>query len=212
MVELLRRERPGDAIVGEEGTDVAGDGGTWVLDALDGSLNFATGLPGYCCAAARLDPGGVAVAAAVLEPVAGELYSAATGAGSRRSEPFGPSGGEPLRVAAPVALPDAVIATFAHPAKTGGPGVVGAFGRLVDRAGQLRMTGSGTLELAWVAAGRIDGWAQPDVYPWDWHPGALVVAEAGGAVAVVDVAGMTWQIATSHAALTDELARALSGG
>jgi myo-inositol-1(or 4)-monophosphatase len=212
MVAILRRERPGDAIVGEEGADVAGADGTWVLDALDGTLNFATGLPGFCCAAARLDRDGAPRAAAVLDPVAGALYTAAAGRGARCHEPFGPEGGEPLRTAGPQRLEDAVIATFAHPDKTGGSGVVDTFSRLVERAGQLRMTGSGTLELAWVASGRLPGWAQPDVYPWDWHPGALLVAEAGGALATVDAGGTPWQLAAADERLLAELAGAVSGG
>ena len=212
MVEILRRERPGDGIVGEEGAAHAGAGGTWVLDALDGTLNFASGLPGFCCAAARLDGDGAPRAAAVLDPVAGELYAAGAGEGARRHELFGTAGGEPLRVSGPDRLADAVIATFAHPDKTGGAGVLDAFGRLVDAAGQLRITGSGTLELAWVASGRLHGWAQPDVYPWDWHPGALLVAEAGGAIAAVEAGGTTWQLAAAGDALLSALADALAGG
>jgi myo-inositol-1(or 4)-monophosphatase len=211
MVELLRAERPDEAIVGEEGADVEGAGGTWVLDALDGTLNFAAGLPGFCCAAARLDGDGTPVVSAVLDPTATELFAAAAGAGARRTEPFGAAGGAPLEVARTTRLEDAVIATFAHPAKTGASGVVDAFGRLVERAGQLRITGSGTLELAWVAAGRLDGWAQPDVYAWDWHPGALLVAEAGGAVTTVDAGGTPWQLAAATADLLEELAAAVSG-
>ena len=56
--------------------------------------------------------------------------------------------------------------------------------RLLRRVGALRAVGCGTLELAWVAAGRLHGWVQADVEPWDWHPGALLVAEAGGAARV----------------------------
>jgi myo-inositol-1(or 4)-monophosphatase len=212
MVAILRRQRPDDAIVGEEGTAVGGTGGTWVLDALDGTLNFASGLPGFCCAAACLDPDGAPRAAAVLDPVAGELYAAGAGHGARRHEPFGPAGGQPLRTAGPERLQDAVIASFAHPDKTGGPGVIGTFSRLVERAGQLRMTGSGTLELAWVASGRLHGWAQPDVYPWDWHPGALLVAEAGGALATVEAGGTPWQLAAANHALLIEIRHAVSGG
>jgi myo-inositol-1(or 4)-monophosphatase len=211
MVAILREQRPDDAIVGEEGASFAGAAGTWVLDALDGTLNFAYGLPGFCCAAARLDAEGAPRAAAVLEPMAGELYAAGAGEGARRHEAFGPQGGTPMATAGPARLEDAVIASFAHPDKTGGTGVVPAFARLVARAGQLRMTGSGTLELAWVAAGRLHGWAQPDVYPWDWHPGALLVAESGGALATVDAGGTPWQLAAANEPLLAELAEAISG-
>jgi fructose-1,6-bisphosphatase/inositol monophosphatase family enzyme len=211
-VEILRRERPDDAIVGEEGAAVDGTAGTWVLDALDGTLNFASGLPAYCCAAARLDADGVPRAAAVFDPAAGELYTAGAGTGARREEPFGPVGGEPLWTNGPERLEDAVIASFAHPAKTNDPGVIATFSRLVERAGQLRFTGSGTLELVWVASGRLHGWAQPNVYPWDWHPGALLVAEAGGAVGEVDAGGTRWQLAAANERLLSGLSRVVSGG
>jgi fructose-1,6-bisphosphatase/inositol monophosphatase family enzyme len=212
MVQILRRERPADGVLGEEGASADGAAGTWVLDALDGTLNFASGLPGFCCAAARLGPDGAALAAAVLDPVGGELYAAAAGDGAHRHERLGAAGAQPLATQGPRRLADAVVATFAHPAKTGAPGVLDAFARLVDRAGQLRMTGSGTLELAWVAAGRLHGWAQPDVYPWDWHPGALLVTEAGGATATVSAGGTPWRLAAANRELLEELARAVSGG
>jgi myo-inositol-1(or 4)-monophosphatase len=202
MVEILARERPDDGIVGEEGAQAEGSAGTWVLDALDGTLNFASGLPGFCCAAARLDPSGAPVAAAVLDPIAHELYTAAAGEGTWRDS-------TPIATAAPERLADAVVATFAHPAKTNSRGVSAAFARLVESAGQLRITGSGTLELAWVAAGRLDAWAQPDVYPWDWHPGALLVSAAGGAVASVNAGGTPWQLAAGNPALLAELQMSL---
>jgi myo-inositol-1(or 4)-monophosphatase len=192
MVALVVRERPGDGVLGEEGAAVAGESRTWVLDALDGTWNFAAG----------------------LEPSGGTLYAAGTGRGARRSDPAGastPPATAALRTHGPAALADAVIATFAHPAKTDCAGVGDTFGRLVERAGQLRMVGSGTLELAWVADGRLHGWAQPDVYPWDWHPGALLVTEAGGAVATVDAGGTPWQLAAANPVLLAELAAAVSG-
>jgi myo-inositol-1(or 4)-monophosphatase len=75
---------------------------------------------------------------------------------------------------------------------------------LLDAAGLIRHAGPGSLELAWVAAGRLDAWIQPQVDPWDWVPGALLVTEAGGAARVVETAGARWHIA-GPAALVDEL-------
>jgi myo-inositol-1(or 4)-monophosphatase len=215
MVALLAEQRPDDGVLGEEGAEIPGRERTWVLDALDGTMNFASGLPGFCCAAALL-AGGERLASAVLDPLAGTLYAAAAGEGARCDQRAGAPGAAspgraPLRTAGPTALADAVVATFAHPDKTGAPGVVGTFARLIDRAGQLRITGTGTLELAWLAAGRLHAWAQPDVYPWDWHPGALLVLEAGGAVRTVDAGGTPWQLAAANARLLDALALAVAG-
>lgn len=197
MVALLERHRPDDGVVGEEGAHVAGGGRTWVLDALDGTLNFASGLPGFCCAAALVE-GERALASAVLDPVAGTLFAAAAGEGAR-------GGSSLLRAAGPERLGDAVIATF------GRREAAAPVARLVERAGWVRMVGCGTLELARVAAGQVHGWAQPDPYPWDWYPGALLVVEAGGVVGVVDAGGVQWRLAAAGRGLLGELGAAVVG-
>jgi myo-inositol-1(or 4)-monophosphatase len=205
MVAILRAERPDDGILGEEGAGAeSGAGGrSWVLDALDGTLNFATGLGPYCCAAA-LVADDRAIAVAVLDPVAGEEWTAAAGAGAFAN-------GLPIRAAGPERLTDAILATYAHPDRKARPGVLAGFGVLVERAGMLRIIGSGTLDLAWVAEGRLHGWVQPAVEPWDWHPGALLVAEAGGVAAKVVRAGTAWRVAAANPALLAELVAVLEG-
>jgi myo-inositol-1(or 4)-monophosphatase len=205
MVAILRAERPDDGIVGEEGAsaDSAAGGRTWVLDALDGTLNFATGLGLYCCAAALVRDGH-ALAVAVLEPVGGRLWTAAAGEGAFAD-------GEPIRAHGPERLADAILATYAHPDRKGRPGVLDGFRDLVEDAGMLRIIGSGTLDLAWVAEGRLHGWVQPGVEPWDWYPGALLVAEAGGVEAEVVREGTPWRVAAANPALLAELVAALEG-
>jgi myo-inositol-1(or 4)-monophosphatase len=205
MVRILRAERPADGILGEEGSSAEPDAGgrTWVLDALDGTLNFATGLGPYCCAAALVEDGR-ALAVAVLEPVGGRRWTAAAGEGAFAD-------GHPIRVRGPERLADAILATYAHPDRKGRPGVLGGFRDLVEHAGMLRIIGSGTLDLAWVAEGRLHGWVQPGVEPWDWYPGALLVAEAGGVEAEVVRAGTPWRVAAANPALLDELVAALAG-
>jgi myo-inositol-1(or 4)-monophosphatase len=74
------------------------------------------------------------------------------------------------------------------------PGVRETAHALLDAAGLVRHAGPGSLELAWVAAGRLDAWIQPEADPWDWAPGALLVTEAGGVARVVD-AGTRWHVA-----------------
>jgi myo-inositol-1(or 4)-monophosphatase len=144
-----------------------------VIDALDGTLNYLQGLHGWCAAVALEDEHGP-LAAAVCDPVRGELFSAGRGEGADRDgEPLGP-------LPAPPALDGAVIATFLHAPKRELPGVVATLQRLLHEAGSVRITGSGTLELAYVAAGRLHGWIQPAPFAWDWLPGALLVTEAGG--------------------------------
>jgi myo-inositol-1(or 4)-monophosphatase len=200
MVAILAAERPEDGILGEEGASAAaGAGGrTWVLDALDGTLNFATGLGPYCCAAALVQ-GDRARAVAVLDPVGGGLWTAAAGEGAFAN-------GVPIRAGGPESLSEAILATYAHPDRKGRAGVLGGFTALVAHAGMLRIIGSGTLDLAWVAEGRLHGWVQPGVEPWDWHPGALLVTEAGGVEAEVMRAGTPWRIAAANPALLEQIA------
>jgi myo-inositol-1(or 4)-monophosphatase len=195
MVELLLAQRPGDGVRGEEGAAVAGEGGgrSWLLDPVDGTLNYARGLPAWCSAACVVDAAG-ALACAVLDPVGDELWSAARGEGSAGA------------VSAP-ALGDAVVATFVDVRRRDAEVVAGT-GRVLREVGALRSVGCGTLELAWVAAGRLDAWVQADVEPWDWHPGALLVAEAGGTVRVVG----RWHVAARSAALADELVACVGAG
>jgi myo-inositol-1(or 4)-monophosphatase len=172
VAELIARERPQDAIVGEEGTARPGGERRWIVDALDGSFNFVSGVPHWCTAVALQDARGT-VAAAVHDAVRDELFSAARGGGCT-------AGGRPTVVRTDRALPEALVSTFLRTDKLAGRDAAPVLAALAQHAGMLRMAGSGSLDLAWVAAGRIDGWIQPNVDEWDWLPGALLVAEAGG--------------------------------
>jgi myo-inositol-1(or 4)-monophosphatase len=192
LVELLRAERPDDAVLGEEGAAVAGSERRWLLDSVDGTLNYARGLPAWCSAACLVDSGGP-LASAVFDPVAGELFSAARGQGATLN-------GAPLRAANAPALADAVVATFVDVRRRDAEIVAGT-DRLLREVGALRAVGCGTLELAWVATGRLHAWVQAAVEPWDWHPGALLVVEAGGAARVA----RRWHVAAADGALVEEL-------
>jgi myo-inositol-1(or 4)-monophosphatase len=196
-VELLTAERPGDGILGEEGASSEGER-RWIVDALDGTLNFVHGVPGWCSAVALLGEDGPLVSA-VWDPVRRELFSAARGTGSRLD-------GRAIAVRERHALADALVGTYVFAPRLRLPGVRAVLAELVTSVGAPRMIGSGTLELAWVAAGRLDGWLQPDPYPWDWWPGALLVREAGGVAGPVAAPeGMpAWHVAASRP-LADEL-------
>jgi myo-inositol-1(or 4)-monophosphatase len=179
-VAVLTAERPRDAVFGEEGTDRAGESGRrWIVDAVDGTLNFSLGLPGWCSAVVVTDAEGP-LASAIFDPQREELFSAARGEGARCN-------GQQLRVRGSVPLGQAAVAAQWGFGKLSLPGVPEVVERIVPRVGALRIVGSGSVELAWVAAGRLHGWMQPDAAEWDWLPGALLVREAGGAA--IDVAG-----------------------
>jgi myo-inositol-1(or 4)-monophosphatase len=187
IVALLRAERPGDAIVGEEGASVGSSSRRWLVDGLDGTLNFLRSLPQWCVAVV-LEEHGEPLATAVLDPSRGELFSAARGEGAHRD-------GAALRVSDGPPLREAVLSSFLREDKLRGTPPAASFGRLAEAAAILRMGGAGSLELAWVAAGHIDAWAQPNVDPWDWLPGRLLVEEAGGRAAVLEGDPLAWFVA-----------------
>jgi fructose-1,6-bisphosphatase/inositol monophosphatase family enzyme len=203
IVSLLRSQRPDDGLLGEEGADVSSPGRRWVIDGLDGTANFVLGLPHWCSAVALEDADGPAVAA-IYDPLRDELFSAGRGLGSRLND-------RELRIATPgAALETAVVATFFRRDLYEHDGVPQGLDRAARACASLRIMGSGGIELGWVAAGRLDGWAQARPQPWDWLAGSLLVREAGGACREdVGIAG--WAIA-GPAALVAALAGVLEGG
>lgn len=175
---IIRAARPDDAIVGEEGTDEGAGARRWYVDGIDGTVGFAAGMPGAWCSAVVLTDEEGALASAVHNP-AGELYAAARGEGATLN-------GNLLALAAePKPLDQAHVAIFLRQDRLVLPGVRDTAHRVIDDTGIFRHAGPGSLELAWVAAGRLDAWVQPDTDPWDWLPGALLVAEAGGVARTV---------------------------
>lgn len=200
---VLRAERPGDGVLGEEGGATGGAGGRrWVVDALDGTANFLHGIPHWCAAVALQGPDGTVLASAVQDEVRAERFSAARGEAAGRP-------GIARRSAPAPRLDRALVATFLRPDKVGPDRAGPLSAALWTATGGLRSTGSGSLELAWVSAGRLDAWVQPDPDPWDWLPGSLLVEAAGGATAVVG-AGPAWHVA-GPTALVDALAALLTG-
>jgi myo-inositol-1(or 4)-monophosphatase len=172
---LLRDATPDAGLLGEEG---GGTGGAarvqWVIDPLDGTINFLYGIPLFAVSiAAALD--GEIVAGAVIDVLREELFSAHLGGGARCD-------GEPIEVSACMSLPDALVATgFSYQAELRGrQGEVAH--RVLPRARDLRCFGSAALELCWVACARVDGYFQRDTEIWDRAAGALIAAEAGARI------------------------------
>jgi myo-inositol-1(or 4)-monophosphatase len=201
IVTLLRAERPEDAVTGEEGASIAGSDRRWLVDGVDGTFNFLRGIPQWCVAVV-LEQGGEPLASAVFDPVRDDMFSAARGEGAHHD-------GQPLHVRDGAPLSEAVVSSFLRDDKLRGTHPASSFGRLADAAGLLRMGGAGSLELAWLAAGRTDAWAQPNVDPWDWEPGCLLVEEAGGRTAVIDGDPLRWHLAAAPGTF-DELRAVLT--
>ena len=176
ITRRLTAARPDDGILGEEeAANRDGDSGIrWVIDPLDGTVNFLYGFPQWCVSIAAEDADGPLVGV-VHDPSRLETFQAQRGAGARL-------GDEPLRVNEPDSLRHTLIATgFAYdPELRAAQGRVAA--ELVADARDIRRAGSAALDLAWLAAGRVDGYYEYGLSPWDWAAGQLLVQEAGGTV------------------------------
>jgi myo-inositol-1(or 4)-monophosphatase len=169
---LLQEATPAAGVLGEEGeTTEPGARLQWVIDPLDGTVNFLYGVPLFAVSiAAALD--GEVVAGAVIDVLRDELFSAHLGGGARCD-------GEPIAVSGCTLLPGALVATgFSYHADLRAlQGEVAH--RVLARARDLRCFGSAALELCWVACARVDAYFQRETEIWDRAAGALIAAEAG---------------------------------
>jgi len=178
MFRAMIAERfPDHAILAEEmgGADTAPPGPCWVFDPIDGTSNFAHGLPIFCASLA-LEIDGVPEIAAIYDPTRKELFTAERGGGAFLN-------GKPLHVSAADRLVDAMLVTgFPYDVHTRVEEIVGLFGAFVGQARAVRRLGSAAIDLCYVAAGRLDGFWESDLKAWDIAAGALIVAEAGGRI------------------------------
>jgi myo-inositol-1(or 4)-monophosphatase len=183
---LIAERFPDHQILAEElGGAVAPPAGPcWIFDPIDGTSNFAHGLPIFCASLA-LEIDGVAEVAAVFDPTRKELFTAERGGGAFLN-------GRPLRVSAADQLIDAMLLTgFPYDVHSRVDEIVGLFAAFIATARAVRRLGSAALDLCYVAAGRVDGFWETDLKAWDVAGGALVVAEAGGRITNTDGAPFT---------------------
>ncbi len=159
----------------------------WVFDPVDGTTNFAHGLPIFCSSLA-LEIEGRPVAAAVYDPTRRELFTAERGHGAWLN-------GRPLRVSAATALIDSLLVTgFPYSVQQEPGELVGLFAEFLRISRAVRRLGSAALDLCYVAAGRFDAFWEQKLNPWDTSAGALIVEEAGGRV--TDSSGGTFSSRT----------------
>jgi myo-inositol-1(or 4)-monophosphatase len=178
---LVAERFPDHQVLAEElgGAEDVPAGACWVFDPIDGTTNFAHGLPIFCASLA-LEIDGVAEVAAVYDPNRRELFTAERGNGAFLN-------GRPLRVSAAARLVDALLVTgFPYDVHARVEEIVGLFGAFVGKARAVRRLGSAAIDLCYVAAGRMDGFWETDLQPWDIAGGSLIVAEAGGRVTNTD--------------------------
>ncbi|ADG78493.1 Inositol-1-monophosphatase OS=Tsukamurella paurometabola (strain ATCC 8368 / DSM / CCUG 35730/ CIP 100753 / JCM 10117 / KCTC 9821 / NBRC 16120 / NCIMB 702349 / NCTC 13040) OX=521096 GN=Tpau_1880 PE=3 SV=1 [Tsukamurella paurometabola] len=181
--ERLAQVRPDDTVLGEELGGRSGEPGTvrWIVDPIDGTVNFLYGVPAYAVSlGAQID--GVSVAGAVADVVQGSVYAAALGAGARE---ILADGTERTLRANPIVDPAlALVATgfgYARERRERQGRVLAA---VLPQVRDVRRIGSAALDLCMVAAGRADAHFEHGLSPWDWAAGSLIAAEAGATVIV----------------------------
>ncbi len=214
--ELLRTRRPGDGFLGEEeGGEIEGESGLrWIVDPLDGTVNFLFGIPQWCVSVAVAGPGGT-IAGAVYDPSRDELFTATREGPARLSGPAGVSelggrqggpggGGEALSsamVATGLAYDAGVRARQARTLAT-----------LAPRVRDIRRFGSAALDLCWTAAGRFDAYYERSVKQWDVAAGALVCARAGLELRELGATtDLPWGVLAARAGIADELLGLVQG-
>jgi len=186
IIETLSRAFPDHRILAEEGGEGSPQASPyqWIVDPLDGTTNFAHGFPAFCVSIG-LEVEGRVVLGVVYDPLRRELFEAEAGKGAFLN-------GERLRVSRAATLEQSLLVTgFAYD-QDGRRGNLEHFSRLVLRSQGIRRTGSAAMDLCYVASGRIDGFWEMKLCPWDVAAGSLIVVEAGGVI--TDFAGRAFSI------------------
>jgi myo-inositol-1(or 4)-monophosphatase len=180
ILRLLAERYPDHGVLAEEGGGPEEGTYTWLVDPLDGTSNYASGVPFACCSVAVRNGSGV-LAGAIFDPFRGELFTAARGGGAWVND-------EHLGVSSTPSLSSALVCTGVQ---SDDPGALEMFGRrvvaLCTECRGVRCLGSPALCLAYVAAGRIEAFLERDAtYAWDVGAGSLMIAEAGGRIEDLD--------------------------
>jgi myo-inositol-1(or 4)-monophosphatase len=184
VLEVLRAHFPAHDIVTEESVlERSGSRFLWFVDPLDGTTNFAHGYPFFCCSVG-LAQDGVPVAGAVYDPLKDELFTAERGAGAHLN-------GRRLSVTHRASLLESLLLTgFPYDLRNDLPGKLALFNRFMGEARAVRRDGAAALDLAYVAAGRADGFWEERLQSWDMMAGRLFVEEAGGRATRFDGSGL----------------------
>lgn len=204
VVEVITAKRPDDAILAEEGTRSAGTSGLrWVIDPLDGTVNYLYQRPGWAVSIAVEDSSGT-LAGVVVDPLAGEAFHAARGGGAYRD-------GARLRVNDPVPIQMALLGTgFSYrPQSRRRQGE--QLAALLPQVRDIRRSGTCAGDLCALAAGRLDAFFEDELAPWDWAAGALIAREAGAVVTPVGPIGDKPGLLAAGPALHTELHALVSG-
>lgn len=177
IVDSILATRPDDGILGEEGTNRPSNSGyTWVIDPIDGTVNYLYNMHGWSVSIAVNDDQG-AVVGVVYSPTLNSMYSASRGEGAFLN-------GRKIKCNDPVELNRALIATGFHYQEAIRKIEVGQFNNLILKVRDIRRNGSAAIDICHVAAGLVDGYFEMGLHPWDRDAAALIANEAGAKVTV----------------------------
>ena len=172
-----------DVLAEEMGGHDRGATHRWVFDPLDGTTNFAHGVPIFCASLA-LEIDGEAAVAAIYDPNRNELFTAEAGVGSWMN-------GAPLTVSTNAAVLESMLVTgFPYNVHQQADALLKTFSDVLKQARAVRRLGSAAIDICWVAAGRMDGFWEATLKPWDTRAAVLILEEAGGKVTGMD--GKAW--------------------
>ena len=179
IIDKIKKSFPEHSILAEEsGEHDAGDNIKWVIDPLDGTTNYAHAFPSFCVSIGVIVSGSVKVGV-VYDPTRDELFFAAKGAGAFLN-------GNPMKVSGVPSVSEALVATGFGYDLNDKLANVGYFTTMLTKAQALRRPGSAAMDLCYVACGRLDGFWELGLLPWDTAAGQFLVQEAGGVVTTMD--------------------------
>ncbi|HLN87175.1 MAG TPA: inositol monophosphatase family protein [Candidatus Limnocylindrales bacterium] len=205
IVEIIQGNFPNHSILAEEETNLEGTQNEcrWIIDPLDGTTNFAHGYPQFCVSIA-LEKSGQVVLGLVYDPLRRECFRAITGQGATLN-------GDPIATSSTSELDKALLATgFPYDHRENADFYLSYFKAFMTKSQGIRRGGSAALDLSYVACGRLDGFWEMKLKPWDTAAGALVVSEAGGKLS--DFSGAPFSIwgtetLAANSAIHDEMVR-----
>lgn len=204
--DLITKERPDDGFLAEESeAERARSEVTWIIDPLDGTVNYLFRIPAWCVSIAVRDSSGI-VAGVVHDPSRDETFAALRGSGASMN-------GEAISVSDKDDLGRALVGTgFAYdvPTRTAQAAIVQ---RVLPRVRDIRRGGSAALDLSYLACGRLDGFYEAHMMPWDKSAGILLIEEAGGVVSrLPDPSGVSDGVIAANPALHPALQQLVLGG
>ena len=189
IIAVLREAYPDHAFLGEEGGAVGESEFQWIIDPIDGTTNFLHGFPMYCTSIALVHKG-VITQAVIYDPVRNDLFTASRGSGAFLNE-------RRIRVSSQTRMEDALIGSgFPFSSMEHQERYLRMFAEVMRKSAGIRRPGSAALDLAYVAAGRYDGFWELGLKPWDMAAGTLLIQEAGGLVS--DLEGEDRFLQTGH--------------